>query len=682
MTRDEALLVEATRRGMLKPLQSGPLRPGYAPPKKPGWFYKTIAGPMGAQFDPVTGKMGGSYLEMGARPLAQGMSLGLYDEAQALGGATGQFLQPGQQQSFGDLYNQEIDKVRQEQQQQHVDYLTPALTIAGGLASGGPGAAGQSTLIAAPAVPQSLWQAMKTGASYGAAYGGAAGFASSEGGYANRLRGTAWGAGSGAIIGAAVPLSLKIGSLGWHGLQNMFGWGDPQIAAKNLVLRAMERDGITPEAALAKYNDWQAQGAKPEVLADLGGNNLKQLARTVISVPGEPADKAATMLYERNQGAGDRIVLDLASSGMPNEGYYNSLDDLIKSRSESAGPIYDEAYRAAGETWSPELARLEKRPSMATAWNRAKLLAAEQGRTLPDVFQENALQGLDNVPNQVPTLEAWDYMKQGLDDMLEKYRNPITGKLQLDKLGRAINETRKQLVAALDVAVEDKVGSPVYAMARHQWAGPSEAMDALQAGRDVFRPDMEVTANRIANMTDTEKQFYRIGVVRAIKDRIDKTKDAGSVLKQFWNSPGWRDKLEATFPDAQSFEQFRALMDREGNMFRTYSTGTQGSRTASLEQGQRELEQVSFLGDVFSGRWHSAAGQVMRRAQGINSAVADQIGAILFGPTQQAINNVATQRAAFLQEQARRTAMLQRGLVPLYAAGGRFGGAMNSNQAQ
>ena len=602
----------------------GPLRSGYHPPRTGNldWIDRNIGQPLGlVQVDPVTGQadMPQGYktgmFRTGATGISKGMTLGLADEAAALGSATGDVLKG---KDFGQGYDTAIDKVRADMAAQHESHpvLDTAATLAGGLASGGPGQAGQKVLIAAPTAPQSLWQAIKAGAGYGAGYGGVSGFGSSEGGVGSRLRGTAWA------------------------------------------------------------------GAKPELLADLGGNNLKQLARTAISVPGEPADKAATLLYERNAGAGDRVVLDLAKSGMPNEGYYNSLDDLIKTRSENAGPLYDEAYRAAGETWSPELARLEKRPSMAAAWNRAKMLAAEQGRMLPDVFQENAMQGLDNVPGKMPTLEAWDYMKQGLDDMLEKYRDPTTGVLHLDKYGRALNETRKQLLRSLDAAVTQKVGSPVYATARNQWAGPSEAMDALQAGRDVFKSDMEPTAKMIAGMTDTEKQFYRIGVVRAIKDRVDRTKDAGSVLKQFWNSPGWRDKLSATFPDAQSFEQFRTLMDREGNLFRTYSVGTQGSRTASVEAGQKELEQLSFLGDIFSGNFRSAAGKAMRQAQGVNSAVSDELGKVLFGPVEPSIANISVQRDALLRQQANRAAMLQRGLVPAYAGAGRIGGAMSSNQGQ
>jgi len=61
-------------------------------PHKPDWFARNIAIPMGATFDPTTGRYSGSYLTAVVDPLAQGATLGLMDEAEALGGATGQLI--------------------------------------------------------------------------------------------------------------------------------------------------------------------------------------------------------------------------------------------------------------------------------------------------------------------------------------------------------------------------------------------------------------------------------------------------------------------------------------------------------------------------------------------------------------------------------------------------------------
>src|SRR3546814_17876344 len=80
----------------------------------------------------------------------------------------------------------------------------------------------------------------------------------------------------------------------------------------------------------------------------------------------------------------------------------------------------------------------------------------------------------EETPANMRTL---DYIKRGLDDVLERYRDPTTGRLVMDNTGRAIDQTRRALLDELDNI------NPDYATASAAWAGPSQTMDSLNTGR-------------------------------------------------------------------------------------------------------------------------------------------------------------------------------------------------------
>ena len=128
----------------------------------------------------------------------------------------------------------------------------------------------------------------------------------------------------------------------------------------------------------------------------------------------------------------------------------------------------------------------------------AQTEAAAEGRA----FNPAEYFGPDGQIPETPSMRALDAAKQGLDDMLEKYRDPTTGKMSLDSQGRAIEKLRQSFVANLDQL------NPDYAAARAAYAGPSQSLDAMNMGKRALSNDPEVNAKIVGNLSPGDKQFY------------------------------------------------------------------------------------------------------------------------------------------------------------------------------
>src|SRR3546814_8096421 len=87
-----------------------------------------------------------------------------------------------------------------------------------------------------------------------------------------------------------------------------------QRTAYNSIVRAFERDGVGFDDAVKQLDAWQKAGAKPEVLADLGGDNVRSLLRGALSVPTSARGAADDVFGGRAVSQQDRKSTRLNSS--------------------------------------------------------------------------------------------------------------------------------------------------------------------------------------------------------------------------------------------------------------------------------------------------------------------------------------------------------------------------------
>ena len=86
----------------------------------------------------------------------------------------------------------------------------------------------------------------------------------------------------------------------------------------------------------------------------------------------------------------------------------------------------------------------------------------------------------------------------------------------------------------------------------------------------------------------SERDFFRIGVSRALIDRVKNTGDTRdlSAIQNIWGSQGTRERVAAAFDDPAEFERFSDFMANEMTMAKTNAmvNPRAGSQTAPLQQ--------------------------------------------------------------------------------------------------
>jgi hypothetical protein len=492
---------------------------------------------------PVAGPIEGT-----ARAVAQGLTFGLADE----GGAALETLM-GKGSYEDNLAKQRFATAMFANE-------NPALSFLGG--AGGSIASGAGALKLAGKVAPAIYNAFTKLNPYaqaaigGAAGGAASGFGEGEGGFLPRLGGAAIGGTAGAALG---PAFQGVG----QGIQ--YARSGPADRAAMRVRNNLARDQMTPDQAMTRLDEL----GPVSTLADLGPN-MQGLGAAVASVPGQ-GKKAAELLNVRQlgdtgseelSGQAKRIV-EAGEGALGDANYYATIDDLMTKAKDDAAPLYEAAYKnnpIFGTTATKGLERDLQTPPAQDAMRRAMRIAATEkvdprGLGLSIDAAGNATVDLTGKAN----MRTLDYVKRGLDDVLETYRDKVTGRLNLDEEGLAVLDLKNSYVGHL------KKLNPDYEAALQAYAGPVTSRDALALGKAALDPNraQEITAKQVAAMLPSDQKFFRLGVMRQMKDIVTGSPDGTDAVKRIFGNQKIRAKLAAAFPDEASFREFAKTMQAE-----------------------------------------------------------------------------------------------------------------------
>jgi hypothetical protein len=180
----------------------------------------------------------------------------------------------------------------------------------------------------------------------------------------------------------------------------------------------------------------------------------------------------------------------------------------------------------------------------------------------------------DPVFTKVPSWQTLDYIKRGIDDVVEANRDKTTGKLVLDTLGRATDSTRTQYRNAL------KALNPSYRAALDTFSDGSASIDAVNRGRKIFTTKPEQTRAFVANMSKSDQEFFRLGAADALLEKIAKTSVGGDDSKRLVGNSYVQDQLAPLFPRKSDFNKFIASVEAEAKMFKIRHSVIGGSDTA------------------------------------------------------------------------------------------------------
>jgi hypothetical protein len=579
------------------------------------------------------------------RSIISGLTFGLADEFNAGVRAIGSGVpwNPESRFPIGERYSRALAAERGRNQAFQED--RPVAATAGNLAGGvmGPGVALRGATQGAGLVQRLLRSAPSRGAVAGATGGAAAGFGEGEGGLSERadnaLTGGAVGAGAGAALGAGINFAGRVGGR----VMDVVGLRNPEVAADRQVLRALERDNVPVDELAGRV---QGSGA-PTMLADLGGRNTTNLAAVAANTPGRAMEAADAAIEARRMGRPDRLTAasDQAFGGGSGGDVAATRATLAEQRAEAARPLYERAWRI--QLTPDEYARVSnfvEDPVGQEAFRRglriAELEALRPGGSGFNPADFGVVRGANGewvpAPGQTPNMRLMDAVKRGFDEIVEGYRDPTTGRLNLDQYGRAVDGAR--------AAYRNELAGmfPPYRRALEAWSGPSQSMDAIQRGQQAFRVNRDVTASAAERIAPGDRPFFELGAGRAVSDMVSDPQRAVGNARSLVENRQMQQRLETVLPD-QARRQ--ALIDELTREMRFAATDRAvspraGSQTARLFAAGEDmgndppggvllgLLQATSQGGLAGGAARMGA-SAYRRAQGINPSTADALASRL-----------------------------------------------------
>ncbi|MER9018904.1 hypothetical protein [Mesorhizobium sp. M0898] len=493
-------------------------------------------------------------------------------------------------------------------------------------------------MIAGPAAaaPNALAK-VGQGAVLGAGYGGAYGFGSGEGGFENRLQSGAIGAATGAAIGGAIPAAAAGVGKVYNTLADVMmrpaanairGTINPEANALQLAQRALSRDSLTPDQAAAKMQEAIAAGDDTTMLMDVAGDNTRRLGRLATNIPGKGADRLKEAVFDRQLAQPERVAEAVRKGLDDPENYFSTIDDIISQRQTAAKPLYDKAYQTPVPFSAKLESLLDRGKVMKDALRRARDMGEAEGIPSQQFFAKIADDGSYTIQS-VPDARQWDLMKRSLDDAIQAETETLpNGSEKLSNLGRIVSGIRREMLTEIDKA------NPAYAQARKVYSTASESLDAVTRGGKLLDADPELARRTLEGMSEGDKQLARLGISKALVDRVQKAKDGANVVRAIFASPRTRSVLKETFPSEASFNDFKSTMEREAQKTRT-KVAIQGNSTTAqqaMDIGGNQID-MGVVGNLATGRFGAAAGSIIQktlaRATVVNEATANELAKIL-----------------------------------------------------
>lgn len=179
-----------------------------------------------------------------------------------------------------------------------------------------------------------------------------------------------------------------------------------------------------------------------------------------------------------------------------------------------------------------------------------------------------------------PTTQTYDYVKRGLDDVLETYRDPVTRKLNLDEEGRAVQNTLHALRGELTSL------NPKYRTALRAGGDPIRLEQAFRDAPKLLSQNVTEAqfSQRVENMGDAEKQAMVGGWAASVRDLAR----AGRLRPGMYRNQALQSKLTALIGRDKAAAMIGHMEDVAGMAERTNQV-LGNSATARRAMGAQDL---------------------------------------------------------------------------------------------
>lgn len=444
----------------------------------------------------------------------------------------------------------------------------------------------------------------------GAITGAAGGAGAAEPG--SRGTGALYGGIGGATLGFAVPVAGGFaGKLGGNLIDWARGVGPKQWTsqAEKKLVEQMRSAGVTREDLMRmSEEDYQRLG-----IPSMAAHYLPETTEAIITKGAAPEVAALEKkLIGVQRGETKRVEQRLKDKLQPGD-YYADEATLTGQLRSNAKNMYNDAY-SYGEVNDPRIMKVLENPTFKKAFEEAQAISKTEAAAAELAGEDASQYALKQVYmpkevkpgifemelKEVPDVRTLDYIKRGLDAVIEKgYKGEGMSTAQAN----ALRKLRDQFVGAIDENV------PAYAAARAKYKGDLEVREALNMGKTDFNKlDHEQISQFMANASDAEKQAFRTGAVRYLQNTLfERPNAAGKIV----NSEKMTNKLQAMFDSPEEYALVKAALEKEALLYQNASKSLTGSRTAIKQEAKSSLEKApeDVADKVFGGT--SLLGHVM-----------------------------------------------------------------------
>jgi hypothetical protein len=515
--------------------------------------------------------------------------------------------------------------------------LGDATEMLGGAVAGGGLAKAGVTAARALAPDAGIVARSLASAADAAGIGAVSGF--NEGnGLNDRLTNAAKGFGTGALIGGALPIA---GAVAKGVTAPIFAhykaFTNPEGFANSQVARAVHESGQTPAQLGATVENANNAG-QPFTLADALGNPGQRMLSTVTRAPGEGRTQATAFLNNRHAGQGERVgqILD-EGLGAGNTGR-QTMDQLTEQARRESAPLYREALDKQ-PVWNDRMQQFFSDPATAQGLKEGVGVQRLESLASGNKFEPNDYaithfnEAGDPMISGVPNMRTINLIKKGWDQMLERYRDPTTGRLVLDEKGRALDQVRRSFLNEVDGL------NPAYGQARAAYAGPAQVREAVGIGAQAAtRGRAADNIARFEALTDPSKQGFRAGYADTKVGAIERAAPGNNAVR-----PLSSQKSQAEL-DALSLHQgpvapgqaapMQQRLNNEQTMFETRAQALGNSKTAENFADDAAMSvDPHLVGNLITGNWHGAIRNVLSAGHtmltGNTPAVRAAVGRIL-----------------------------------------------------
>jgi hypothetical protein len=501
-------------------------------------------------------------------------------------------------------------------------------------------------------------------AKVGAVQGGLSGLGESESenlfsaeDIASRLGSAAQGSAVGSVVGGALTKGAQVLAPAAKGVMERFSPRMSEDVAKSRVLQDMERSGMTPQQAGAEWERMHNAGA-PAQLFDVAPA-LTNRAEVIAQRPGQAGIDIAADVEQRQAGQRGRVNKVTRDTMGVKGDFYENEEALIKALRSNADPFYEAAYQAKIPTQAQ--AKLQSvmdtvKEAYPEAISSAKKLYASDGDGALGKF---GTKEVSTVPGQsmksfeeIPEVKQWDYIMRGLYQASTESRagSPLSNNALA--MRRKIGEILDQDVGAFKAA-------------RAVYKGDKEIVEALENGRKFSTADPELLKREWKDMGAGERQAYRVGALKNMRDNIFGSADTSDVTKRVGqNIDDRREVLRVIMPNTTSARLLEESLEAEARLFKNASRITGGPATARRIAGGKDLDSSDFhlLGiaaDVAQGKpsgiW-KAMTSILSGDALIPEARANAIGQILRSGSPAEIRSAIDSLENFAKENVRKQA--------------------------